>query len=143
MEYEKFKNMYQTKINNLSLKFAFSDDQFKTAMSELGLTENDTDKIVSIGGGGFCTKQTAKELNDIMDKEQKELKHLLYTDDIFAESAFYYELGNHEYCITYDISDTLDVLNLSKKEVLENDRLLKIFTKAKSRYLKDMEEWGY
>ena len=143
MEYETFKNMYQNEVNNLPLKFAFSDEQFKQGMKELGLNENDKSNVVSIGGGGFCTEEVAEKLDEIIDRREKEYKHLLYNDDIFAESAFYYELGNHEYCITYDVSETLEALDLTKKEVLENDRLLKIFTKAKNKYLKDMEKWGY
>ena len=143
MKYETFKNMYEKQINELPLKFAFSNEQFKESMNELGLTENDTDKIVSIGYGGFCTRETAEKLKDITERQEKEYKHLLYSDDMFAESAFYYELGNHEYCITYDIGETLTALNLTKKELLENERLLKIYTEAKNKYLKDMEKWGY
>ena len=53
MQYETFKEMYQKQINELPLKYAFSDKQFKESMHELGLNENDTDKIVSIGNGGL------------------------------------------------------------------------------------------
>jgi hypothetical protein len=30
---------------------------------------------------------------------------------------FNYELGNHEYCITHDLTDTLDALGLTLEEV--------------------------
>ena len=53
-KYVEMKERHQKMIDNLDLKFAFSDEQFEKAMQELGLTKDDTDKIVGIGAGGFC-----------------------------------------------------------------------------------------
>ena len=49
MKYIELRKQHQDKVDALPLKFAFSKEQFKSAMSELGLTESDTDKISWIG----------------------------------------------------------------------------------------------
>jgi hypothetical protein len=42
MNYEEWKNTKQKEFDELPIFFAFNDKQFKEAMEERGLTENDT-----------------------------------------------------------------------------------------------------
>lgn len=140
--YEEMKARHQKMVDSLPLKFAFSDEQFKKAMEELGLTENDTDKVVSIGAGGFCLKETAEKLADYylhFEKEEEEA----FKNDEFLQGAFEYELANHEYIITYDLYDTLRALGISMKEYQNNERYKKIMAKAIENYKKDMERFGW
>ena len=46
----------------------------------------------------------------------------------FCYDAFCYELNNHEFCITYDYTDTLSSLNLTYDEL--TDRQKEILEKA-------------
>jgi hypothetical protein len=141
-KYVEMKERHQKLIDELPLKFAFSNEQFKNAMEELGLTENDTDKVVGIGGGGFCLPETAEKLVNYY-KQFNEEEEKAFKNDDFLQSAFEYELANHEYIITYDLYDTLVALNINVKEYQENERYQKIMDKAIKNYEKDMEKYGW
>lgn len=52
---------------------------------------------------------------------------------------FYTELANHEYCITYDLTDTIYALGLSVDEINADKRLLHGLNKAVKQYLKDCD----
>lgn len=140
--YYQMKERHQKTIDKLTLKFAFNNKQFKEAMESLGLKETDTDKVVSIGFGGFCTPKTADELEKICKKNHDELTAAM-KDDNFLQDAFEHELGNHEYIITWDITDALLALNIEPKEYIKNDRYIRIMKKAKENYLNEMKKFGY
>ena len=57
-------------------------------------------------------------------------------NDKFLFQAFRYELGNHEFCITYDPEDTLRTLGLELKDIEEEGRIQNIYEKARSDYIK-------
>lgn len=141
-KYVEMKERHQKMVDSLPLKFAFSDEQFKKAMKELGLTENDTDKIIGIGGGGFCLKETADKLVELY-KQFNEEEAKAFENDDFLIDAFEYELGNHEYIITYDIYDTLRALNITIQEYQDNTRYQDLMQKAIKNYKKAMERFGY
>jgi len=52
-KYTDLKNRQQEEFNAFPLGAAFGNKQFAEMMQAWGLTENDTDKIYSIGGGVF------------------------------------------------------------------------------------------
>ena len=60
-------------------------------------------------------------------------------DDQYAYEAFLYELGNHEFCITYEVEPTLAAIGLTEDEVLNDCRLAAIFKEAKRDYLASCE----
>lgn len=100
--YEEYRLNRQAEFNALPIFFAFSKEQFKEAMEERGLTENDTDKIYGLGSGvsgGFYLRSDADKIRAFMDKPD-ELPELMKDYD-FAKSAFYYEMRNHEYAINW------------------------------------------
>ena len=141
-KYSEMKERHQKLIDELPLKFAFSDEQFEKAMIELGLTKEDTDKVVGIGGGGFCLPETADKLIEYYKQFEKEEAKAFKNDD-FLRSAFEYELANHEYIITYELEDTLRALNISKEEYNKNERYKKIMKEAIKNYEKEMEKYGW
>ena len=51
MTYEELKNKHEQEMNAFPLGACFSQKQFEEMMQKWGLTIDDTDKILSIGGG--------------------------------------------------------------------------------------------
>ena len=141
-KYVEMKGRHQKMVDSLPLKFAFSEKQIKKAMQELGLTKDDTDKIVGIGAGGFCLPETAEKLVEYY-KQFDEEEQKAFKNDEFLQSAFEYELANHEYIITYDLFDTLRALNITEEEYQKNERYQDIMKKAIKNYKKDMERFGW
>ena len=133
MNYQEFDKRTQNEFNSLPLMFAFTNKQFEEGKAKLGV--KDDKELYSIGAGGFIKKVDAHLLDEMIDRHNKEYEELMQNDE-FAYSAFYYELGNHEFCITLDPEDTLEALCLTAEEVADDPRLMKIFLKAKKDYLK-------
>ena len=127
--YLAFKEKKQKDINNFPMFFAFSKKQFNEGMSKLGLSPEELDKILSVWSGGYILKKDSEKLDNLLDKHHKQFKELL-KDDNFIYAMFSYELYNHEYCITYDITDTINALGLTKKEIDENPKLKAVLKKA-------------
>ena len=142
--YAEMKARHQERVNALPLKFAFSMDQFRKAMAELGLTENDTDKIYKMGGtGGFYRREDSQLIFTTLEENQLEMQAAIRNDldgSGFIKDMFIYELANHEYCITYDLEPTLDALGLTEDEVLNNPALFDGLRLARNEYLKEAKE---
>lgn len=137
--YVELRRELQDKVNLLPIKYAFSKSQFREAMSELGLTENDTDKIIGVGGGGFALKTEIENIRSVFNEVTTRLEEAL-KDDAFCIEAIEEELANHEYCITHDPSDALADLGLSAKD----ERVKRLFKIARQNYIKKAIEnkWG-
>ncbi len=124
--YQEMKKRQQEELKKIPIKYAFSDEQLKKGMKELGLNENDTDKIVAIGAGGFMKKTDVEAYKEMQKKHNKEFWTEIAKDkvgDKFIKNMFLYELNNHEYSYTNDITDTLMSLGLSNKDIEENKNL--------------------
>lgn len=141
-KYLELKNNNQKRFNDFSKKyiywiFAFGNEEFENKLKEHNLTKND---IISIGAGGFIKKEHKElylqEMNRLNDNDAfKQIKH----DDLEVKKAFMYELANHEYCITYNVDDTLDALGITAEEIKKDPRLKKILKEAVNEYLEDSE----
>lgn len=142
-KYEEMKERHQKEVDNFPMQFAFSDKQLKNAMEKLGLTENDLDKIVSIGAGGFIRKTDVKAYKEMGERQYKEFKEAIDNDKIgdgFIKEMFLYELANNEYIITYDIKDTLDALALTEDDIRNNENLRTGLILAEKEYLEQYEK---
>lgn len=95
------------------LFWAFSNDQLTEGLNKINATVKD---IVSIGAGGFILKTELQGFKDMLIRHELERKELK-KDVKKLFDALVYELGNHEYCITYDPQDALDALGLTKEDV--------------------------
>jgi hypothetical protein len=116
--------------------FAFSNKQFEEGMKEkFGIEPNRTDLIYSLGAGTFILKTDSEKLSEMTKKQRQEMKDHMHDDD-FCIGAMVYELGNHEYCITYDVSDTIDALSLNMKD----SRIDMLMGKAIKIYMKSAVE---
>ena len=142
--YEEFKERQQKETNDLPIYFAFGNAQLQERANELGFESIDdmTNNVVGIGAGGFCKKEDYQNIINTFKKHDEELKENLKNDE-FLKSAFEYEMSNHEYIITYDISDTLRSLGITLEEYRESERMQKLFKEAKEDYIKAMNELGF
>lgn len=131
--YRELKEKQRKEVNEFPMMFAFSKKQFAEGMAKLGLKENETNKILSIGNGGYIRKSDEKALDDMFDRHKEEFKKAINEDLIgegFIYNMFNYELGNHEYCITWELDETLDALGLTMEEINDNENLLHGLKKA-------------
>ncbi len=137
--YQEMQARHQKAISSFPVKFAFSKEQFAQAMQELGLEPNQTSEVVSIGGGGFVRKRDKEDLLNLFDKHRLEHEAALASDTDgkgYAYQMFLYELGNHEYVITYDLEDTLNACGVTADEINSSPALLKALDNALQDYLK-------
>lgn len=98
------------------LFFAFNNDQLKEGLRKVGLKEDETNEIVSIGMGGYLRKDKEEAFNNMLDRFDQERKDLRNNQKKLF-NALVYELRNHEYCITYDIEPALNELGLELKDI--------------------------
>ena len=137
MKYLELKQRQQKEVNDFPFGFAFSNQQFKEMMEKFGLKETDTDKIYSIGAGGYIRKSDSNAFDEMFKRHRKEIEDEIEKDKKgtgFIYSMFRYELANHEYCITYDIERTLDALGLTLDEINQKENLLNGLRKALKEY---------
>jgi hypothetical protein len=131
--YYELKQKQQDEFNNFPLFFAFSDEQFKAGMEKLGLNPDETNKIYSIGGGGYYRRDDSAKFKEMLDKFEAEEAEAR-KDEKYLLHMFSYELENHEYGYTNDIDDTLDALDLTIEEVKADAKLLKALQTALQKY---------
>ena len=145
-KYDEIKEKHQKIVNEFPMKFAFSDEQFNQGMKELGLEPKDTDKVVSIGGGGFIRKTDAKRFSDMWDTLRKEHNDLIKADKTgvgYIKDMFVSELENHEYGYTYELDDTLDALELTREQIANSTTLKHGLELARKEVLKRESEVDY
>lgn len=143
-QYQVLKDRQQKEFNAFPMGAAFSQKQFDEMMGKWGLLPTDTDKILHIGSGCYIRKTDRDAFHELVDKLDREKKEAIAADttgDAIIKDMFLYELANHEYCITYDLEDTLDALGLTVDEINADPRLLRGLEKALKQYLKDTKDY--
>lgn len=135
-KYMELKNKIQKEVDEFPMGFAFSNEQFEKMKEELGVKEDS--ELLSIGAGGFIRKTDREAFHELFNNKSKKIDEAIAEDKTgegFIKDMFLYELANHEYCITYDLEDTLYALDLTYEEVMNDERLLRGLTLAKNEYL--------
>lgn len=125
-QYNVLRTRQQKEIDAFPFMFAFSQKQFDEGMIRLGLKPTDTDKIYSIGGGGYIRKTDSAAMHEMLDRHAAEMQAAIDADETgegFVKDMFLYELDNHEFSYTYDMEPALDALGLTMEQVA-NDRKL-------------------
>jgi hypothetical protein len=133
-KYLELKRKQEKERNEFPMFFAFSNKQFEEGMAQIGLTPADTDKIYSTGSGGYYHKSDAAALRDMVRRHQEQRLAAIASDpdgNGYIYDMFNYELANHEYCITYELDDTLDALGLTLEEVKADPKLWHGLQKAR------------
>ncbi len=141
-EYKTLKEKHKKEVNSFPMVFAFNNDQFKEGMEKLGLTEKDTNKVVSIGAGGFIRKDDVKAYKEMFKRMDEEIQSAIDSDTTgegFIKDMFYYELANHEYGYSQDLTDTLNALNLTMEDINNNPALLTGLKLAEKECLSNIE----
>ena len=128
-KYTELKSKHQKEIDAFPFGFAFNQSQFNEMMTKWGLTPDDTDKIFSIGGGGYIRKTDADAMHEMFDRHEAERKEAMKDDD-YLYQMFNYELANHEYGYTYDLTDTLEALGLTIDEINADPRMANALKRA-------------
>ena len=128
-KYTSLKSKHQAEVDAFSFGFAFNQKQFDEMMTKWGLTPDDTDKIYSIGGGGYVRKSDHKAMHKMFARHELERKAAMRDDDYLFQ-MFNYELANHEYSYTYDLTDTLDALGLTIDEINADPRMADALKRA-------------
>ena len=154
MTYKEYKEARQKEANELPLKYAFSNEQFKEMMESWGLTVNDTDKIYRLSfGGGFYLKKDAEIIRAYFSKPSEIKKYM--RDKEFALEAFEYEMDNHEYAINWQGDwDVCSCFSTRELEFAEDktysDYLIEAgypkyvivyFEEARRKHMKRAENW--
>lgn len=122
--YLELKEKHQKEIDAFPLGFAFSESQFNEMMAKWNLTPEDTDKIYSIGGGGYVRKCDADAMHEMFERHAKEREEAIRENkDDYLYHMFNYELANHEYSYTGDLTDTLDALDLTMEDISADKRM--------------------
>ena len=129
--YREMRERQQKEFNAFPLAFAFNEDQFEQGMNRLGLDVSETDKVYSIGAGGFMRKSDSEAFHEMFDRFDKERNDAFMNNGTeWAEKAFYWELTNHEYCITPDTEPALTACGFTLEEVKAVPHLWKALRRA-------------
>jgi len=132
-KYIKLRDKHQKEVNDFPIFFAFSKEQLQKGLDKWNITKDD---LITIGMGGFIQDKDKNKYFDLIKRHWEEDKESRKSDE-YVYQMFRYELGNHEYCITYDYTETLEALGLEFKDL--DKRMIKILLKAKEDYLKGVE----
>lgn len=141
--YEAMQKRHQQEVNAFPMKWAFNNQQLEQGMRELGLNPSQTNEIVGIGGGGFIRRSDRQAFIDMFKRQNAEQKAALAaqkTGDEYAYQMFLHELGNHEYIITGDLSDTLDACGLSAEQINNDPKLRKALARAIKDYMEAADQ---
>jgi len=103
-------------------------------MEKLGVTDAQKE-LYSIGGGGYIRKSDSKALSDLVIRLDAEMKTAM-EDKQFMTDAIRYELANHEYCITHDPTQTIELLDID----MTNPTHVECFNIARRQYLSSLQE---
>ena len=98
------------------LFFAFDKRQLAEGMEKNGLTIADTDKICSIGMGGYMLKSKVDDFDAMLERHNNDRK-AVFADRAHLLDALVYELRNHEFPYTYETDPALNALGLTFEEV--------------------------
>ena len=134
MDYTEFKKQNSDLLTDFPVFFAFSDEQLTEGLKKLGAEK---EEIVNIGAGGFLKRTDRKAFDVMFKKFETGLQENLKNKAFFC-SAFIYELGNHEYGYTYDLTDTMESLDLDFDELTEEQKLW--IKDSTNEYLRNCED---
>lgn len=130
--YLELKQKHQKEIDAFPFGWAFSETQFNEMMIDrFGLTPEDTDKIYSIGGGGYIRKSDSDAMHEMVERHEREREAAMTENkDDYLYHMFDYELANHEYNYTGDTADAIYALGLTMRQIKADDRMFNALQRA-------------
>lgn len=143
-KYKIIKDRQQKEVNELPYLFAFDDEQFKKGLEKLGLSENETDKLIYLGDNIYLKRTDLPKVEEVNKRHKEEIEREIKADvvgDKFIKDMFLYEMNNHEYGYTNEIEPILEVLNITEYDLRKNENLRNGLMLAKQYYIdKDKEQ---
>ena len=139
-KYKGLKDKQQKEIDAFPFGVCFSEKQYEEMMTKWNLSVDDTDKICAVGGGCYIRKTDKDAFLNMLKRFEEEKQAAINEDSTgngFIYDMFLYELGNHEYCITYDLTETFDALNVTQEIIDKDKRFARGLKKAVKDYLKN------
>ena len=133
MTYKELKQKHEKEINAFPLGFAFSRNQFEEMMQKWGLTAEDTDKIYSLGAGGFIRKSDSKAFEELLDRHKKEMAEFKKNQKELYQ-GFINELFNHEYGYAPNDEEILRCFGYTESDLEKDSELKKLYYKAVKKY---------
>ncbi|HDF3152199.1 DUF7659 family protein [Staphylococcus chromogenes] len=112
---------HKREIDQFPLFFAFNDEGIEEGKRKVNAKEDD--KIVHVGMNGFVKKADLDAFKDMLDRHEKEhYKNMLESQE-YVYHMVKYELANHEYNISYDVTDAFEACGLTDGIIRENPRI--------------------
>lgn len=138
-KYLDLKAKHEKEISDFPIAYAFSDEQLQEALKKLGATKEEC--VTIFGHGDIVKKENAGRFIALLKRQTEEIKNTLITDKLVAESAFLYEMDNHEYAINYDgDEDVLRCFGLDEEELIELG-LERAYLRARNKHMEHAREW--
>jgi len=128
-KYTELKSKHQKEVDTFPFGFAFNQKQFDEMMKKWDLKPTDIREILTLGGGSYIRRDDIKAMNEMFDRHEAERKAAMQ-DDEYLYQMFNYELGNHEYGYTQDLTDTLEALGLTIDEINTDPRMADALKRA-------------
>lgn len=135
-KYSQHKSRQEAERDTMPMFFAYSIERLNEQMETRGIKT--FDEITSLGSGGYIKKGELNNLVEMVNRhvaEDEEAKK----DPEFVYDMFRYELGNHEFCITHELDDTLAACSVTEEELEGNEMFRIQLGKAVQDYLADCE----
>lgn len=111
-KYTEFKSKHQAEVDAFPFGFAFNKDQFDKMMTDWGFRPTQKSKVMYLEAGCFIRKSDYKAMQEMFSRHEAEWEAAIQ-DEEFVFQMFNYELANHEYNYTGDLTDTLEALGLT------------------------------
>ena len=132
--YLDLKARYQEEVNKLPIFYAFDKKQFLEGVEKVGAKLQDN--FNKIATGVFMKSSDVPKLEKLMKQRKKEHKERLENSPEYAYHMFKYELANHEYILTYDLTDTLIDCDVTDKYLKENPSIYIMYWKKQLKIIK-------
>jgi hypothetical protein len=95
-------------------------------MRKFGFEPNDLDKIGTLGHGAYFRQTDKDRLIKMLLRHETEMQDAIDGDSTgegFVFDMFSYELWNHEFSYTNNVSDALAALGMTENEVNASEKL--------------------
>ncbi len=129
MTYIELQKRHADEIAAFPHAFAFNQVQLDEAREKLGKN------LVHIFAGLYIRISDYNAYKEMMERHNAETNEFLGQKENFID-ALVYEMGNHEYIVTYDISEPLRALGVFELDKTKTEWVLE----AQKRYLEAYKE---
>lgn len=134
--YEQLRKQQQEEFDAFPIHFAFGQEQIDRKIEELKLSKDPkkrAEQIAPIGAGGFVLKKDFLAFAEMCKRHSRQRIEAMAEGEkggTYLYDMFRTELLNHEYGLTVDVSDTLESLGLTEKDLTEKPALKEALDRA-------------